>query len=368
MKLNWEMYNSINNFEKSIWDSYMKVDNPFTGADFLQVVEAIHPNDEFYYIIGRNDDEQVVAIAFYYISSFDLLQNISQKILIKKLRQLFPSFMKLNLGMTATWETYGKHFWFNPLYLDYETFSAKFLHLIKNICKPHSIIVLRDYLDSLKHKQTASHLSINTKNGFVNTESLPVSKLTLNNNTTQDSYFYEIKKKHRVYMRKILAKRQQQNLKIEIIEDYIPLVGCLLYPLYQKVHANAKEYQTPLLPKSFFTHIKNTYNSNAKVLTIKDINSNIVAFVLMVQSANVLNPFLIGMDYSLREYNLWYHCTWECIMYAIKNNLSVIDLGATNYEMKQKIGAYKINNTISLRFKNNIMNMFFKKLLIIFAK
>ena len=69
------------------------------------------------------------------------------------------------------------------------------------------------------------------------------------------------------------------------------------------------------------------------------------------------------MDYSKREHNLWYHCTWESIVYAINNDVRIIDLGATNTEMKMKLGARAFKNYISLRFTNKTINFFFKDLL-----
>ena len=363
MKIYWDTYKTINEFENSIWDNKIALNKPFLSSKFMSVVEKTQPNDFFFYFIAKNETNEIIAIGFNYISKLDLLQQYSNNNFIKNIRNLFPAFMKINVGMTATWETCGNHLWFDTNYLDYETFSIHFLKKLNETCKNQTIMVWRDYIEDENKKI----LTQNKKIGFVNADTISISKIYLKKEITEESYIYEIKKKHRNYMKKIIRERNEQKLKIEFIENYLPLLDSVLYPLYSNVNKNAKEYQTSMLPKSFFENVKKTWKSNSEILVVKDDKDTILAFVLLVKDENILNPFLIGMDYSKREYNLWYHCTWESIMYAIKNNLTEIDLGATNFSMKQKLGAVQIKNEISLKFRNKIMNLLFKKILINFA-
>ena len=364
MKINWDTYKTINEFENSIWDNKIALHKPFLSSKFMRVVEKTHPNDLFFYFIGKNQKNEIIGIGFNYISELDLLQQYSKNKFLKNIRNLYPSFMKINVGMTATWETYGSHIWFDTNYLNYETFSVQFLAKLNDTCKNQTITVWRDYIEKENNQE---YLIQNKKIGFVNANTVSISKIYLKKETTEETYLYEIKKKNRTYVRKIIRDRNEKNLKIEFIENYLPLLDSVLYPLYSNVNNNAKEYQTTMLPKSFFENVKNTWKSDSEILVVKDFENTIVAFVLLVKDENILNPFLIGMDYSKREYNLWYHCTWESIMYAIRNNLSEIDLGATNFSMKQKLGAEQIKNIISLKFRNRVINLLFKKLLIHFA-
>ncbi len=364
MEIIWETYTSVNDFDSSVWDKRIALNNPFLNSRFMNVVEKTHPEDYFYYFIGKNRDEEIIAVNFYYVCKLDLLLKYAENRLIKNIRKYFSSFMKIPIGMTATWETYGDHSWFDSTKISYETLSVQFLKKIKAVCKNHLIVVWRDYLGNVDNTNAFNQ---NSRLGFITTETVSISKIFLSPEITKKSYLYTIKKKHRVYIRKILNDRNNANLRVEIIEDYLPLLDSTLYPLYSNVHNNAKEYLTKRLPKSFFKDVKEAWGKDSEIITVKDAEDTVLAFVLLLKERNTLNPFLIGLDYSKREYNLWYHCTWETILYAIEKKISEIDLGATNYSMKQKLGAEKIRNMISLRFKNNLLNLLFNKLLIHFA-
>lgn len=368
MNLAVSLYKTIDEMDVALWERTIAAHQPLLSAQFMSLVEAIHPNDTFYYMVWKRPDGDVVALAFYYLSRFDLLQELSGNWLLGKIKSVWPHFMTMSIGMTATWETYGRHFWFDPQYLDYKAFSGLLLEVVKKSIAPHSIAVWRDYLRPDTDQEAQHQLLVNLEAGFVNAPSVSLSEIVLKEGLKEEAYFYEIKKKHRVYLRKILNEREMHQISLAFIEDYLPLVDDILYPLYQSVHANAKEYQTPILPKLFFTEIKEKFGSDAQVLALRDTDGKIVAFVLLVKYEHTLNPFLIGMDYSKRMYNLWYHCTWESIMYAIRAQLKYIDLGATNFQMKQKLGAQKIENHISLRFNNKVLNACFKKILVQFAK
>lgn len=364
MNIKWNIYRSIYEIDSSLWKSKIEIEYPFISIDFIKVIEKTYPKDQFYYFIGKNKIDKIIAIGFYYISKYNLLQSYSKNKFLQKIYNFYPSFMKINIGMNATWQTQGSHIWFDEKYLDYKTFSAEFIKIIKYTSKNHFIMVWRDYEENLIDQ---NYLNQNKKLGFLNIDSLSSSKIFLKKEFAQSSYFEKIKSKQRVYIRKIIKDRQKENLKIEIINDFSYLID-FIYPLYLNVYFKAKEYQSPLLPKSFFRFIKAKYNTKSKILVLKDHKNQILAFVLLLENKKILNPFLIGMDYSKKQYNLWYNCIWECIIYGIKENFSIIDLGVTNLLMKKKLGATEIKNKISIRFRNDLINFLFKKLLIVFSK
>lgn len=362
MEIEWNIYKSLNDYDTSLWDERVAKKKPFLSSQFLEVIEKTHTEDDFYYFIGKNN-KTVVAIGFYYISKLDLLLKYSRNNSLINLRKFIPSFMKIKVGMTGTWETYGKHFWYDESKMSYDVFNSQFYKTVNKICKRHLIMVWRDYLISSRNNYSGQNKNL----GFINANSVSFSKIILEEGTTENSYFSSIKKKHRTYMKKILRLREDQKLTIEFKKDYSDLIESTLYPLYANVNANAKEYQTSLIPKSFFINVKKVWKENTEVIIIKDVKNVIIAFVLLIKGENILNPFLMGMNHSKREFNLWYHCTWESIMYAVRNDITEIDLGATNFNMKQKLGAKKTENIVSLRFKNKFINPFLKRMLIHFA-
>ena len=121
----WKVYTSINDFDKLIWDDKIAVKNPFSSSSFMKIVENIHSDEFFYYFVGEDLSNNIVALGFMHITSLDLLQKYSDQFILKKIRNFSPRFLKLRIGMTATWETYGQHFWYDSSVLDYEIFRQR---------------------------------------------------------------------------------------------------------------------------------------------------------------------------------------------------------------------------------------------------
>jgi hypothetical protein len=365
--VNWKTYYSISHLPPNIWEN--KISSKELGLDerFIKVVENIHSSDKFYYCLAFNEENQIVGIAFFYTLLYDLLRNSNKQIkyIFNIVRKFYPSFLKLPIGMTATFETYGRHFWYDPEVWNYTKFIESFLEHIAREDKDYKIIVLRDYIvtESSRSEQIEHELNINSNLGFVNVETVPIAKILFKSNLEPDKYIYELKAKHRVYMRKIIRERVSSGLTVQIIDNYLPLLEDI-YELYVNVNRNAKEFPSDCLSKQFFIEIKYQFGDDAKIIALKDLDEKIIAFILLLDCRDVTIPYLIGLDYTCnRKFNLWYHCIWETIMYSAKSGKKVVDLGITNYSMKRKLGAILFPLNISIRMRNNLANQIFKPIL-----
>lgn len=352
----WETYKSINLISREVWDNFIAINDPFICSKFLEVVENIHPEDDFHYFIAKDENGDIIGLAFYYITIYDLLLNYKNNIYVKFIRNLYPGFFKIKLGMTGSMETYGRHFWYNTKALNYRDFSKSLLDHIKDTCKNHQIIIWRDFLEN------TSEIVLNKELKFVNANHISASKIALDKDETIPTFLSKIKRKHRVFIKKIIKQKNTEKLEVEIVEDYTTIIDAL-YELYINVNSNSKEFATQPLPKSFFYEIKEKFKSDVKALVIKDANKDMFAFVLMILQKEILNPFLMGIDYTKKKYTPWYQCVWQVIEYSIKNKCKEIDLGVTNFSMKRKMGAFRIENVISLRFRNFKLNFLFSFLL-----
>lgn len=99
--MNWIEYHSIKELPETIW-AKIAGDNPCLSADFMEIVENLHPKDSYNYAV-LYDNKEVVGVIFY--SIFNALSS---------------TLMKLSIGrvlMTGTFETYGKHWWYNTSYI-----------------------------------------------------------------------------------------------------------------------------------------------------------------------------------------------------------------------------------------------------------
>ena len=370
--LSWKTFHSIDNLPSNIWEE--KISNENVGLDprFMRVVEKINSTDKFYYCLAFNEKEQIIGIAFFYTVSYDLIRNINRPIkqFFELLRKLYPSLLKISIGMTATFETYGSHFWYDSEVWNYEKFIESFLEHITKEDKKFQIIVLRDYIvnGDFKNENIQNQLNFNQHLGFVNAETFSIYKILFKQNLKPDGYINELKKKHRVYLRKIIRERVLADLKVEIIEDFITYLEDI-YPLYVNVNQNAKEYHTDCLEKQFFLEIKKQFGKDTKVISIKNSEEKIMAFTLLINCQDTMIPYIIGLDYRYtRKFNLWYHCVWEAIVYSAQVNKKVVDLGATNSSMKRKLGAVSFPLNLSIRFRNNLLNKILKPILPTLAK
>lgn len=366
----WKTFHLIDDLPSSIWVEKISNENPGLDPRFMRVVEKIHAKDKFYYCLAFNNKKQIIGIAFFYTVFYDLIRNINIPIkqFFELLRKLYPSLLKVSIGMTATFETYGSHFWYASDVWNYDNFIKSFLEYITKENKDFQIIVLRDYIVNGKNENIQNQLNFNKNLGFVNVETFSISQVLFKQNLKPDSYINELKSKHRVYLRKIIRERALANLKVEIIEDFIPYLE-EIYPLYVNVNQNAKEYRTDCLEKQFFLEIKEQFGKDTKIITIKNLEEKIMAFTLLIDSQDTIIPYLIGVDYKhSRKFNLWYHCVWEAIVHSARVNKKVVDLGATNSSMKHKLGAVSFPLNLSIRFRNNFLNKVFKSVLPTLAK
>ncbi|MBO1071342.1 MAG: hypothetical protein HEQ13_19140 [Dolichospermum sp. DEX189] len=370
--LTWKTYYSISSLPSDIWNTNISSKEFGLDERFMKVVEKIHSSDKFYYCLAFNEKNKIVGIAFFYTTLYDLIRNSDEqfKHIFSIVRKLYPSFFKLPIGMIATFETYGRHFWYNSEVLTYEEFVGSFLVHIAKEDKNFKIIVLRDYIDTSlsAEKNIQNELSVNQNFGFINVETFPIVKVLFRPNLKPDEYIYDLKAKNRSYINKIIRERVSAGLTVHIIEDYLPFLEDI-YNLYLNVNNNAKEFRTDCLPKDFFLEIKQQFGEDAKIIAIKDSEEKIIAFTLLLDCQYVMIPYLIGLDYTCnRTFNLWYHCVWESIIYSAKCGKQIVDLGVTNYSMKRKLGATLFPMNISIRIRNNVLNQIFKPILPMLAK
>lgn len=333
--MRWEKYSSIRQLPSKIW-SKVAENNPCLSLEFMTIVEEIHNTDTFRYWVCYNK-EQIAGVFFYYIKdlvSFPL-----------RIRKLLPS---ISILMTGTYETYGKHYWF-----DISCFTEQgFLDIMTSmISKEKSIIyVVRDFVEE-QHKPMDLFLS----KKYFHICPYSTSWLHISSEVTNlQEYLYSLYKKHRNMYLKFIRQRQIQRIKFDYIDDYRSIISSI-YPLYLSVNKNAKEFKTPPLPISFFEKLTKLYKSESFLLIMK-VEDSIAGFVLIIQGKNEIVPFLMGIDYSYRDEHVWHNLVLECINYAITTKKEKIDLGLTNFLLKKRLGASKVGIHMYARFKNTMLN------------
>lgn len=335
--MNWIKHHSIKEVPITLWQKIGE-GNPCLSYEFMEIVESLHPKDRFCYAI-LYDEHKLVGIAFYYV--FNTLPSI------------FRRFSIGNILMTGTFETYGRHYWFDKNQIN----EHDFLNQIWLLLKQENVLayIIRDYvtnyfsIDSFFYNNCFVHI----KPYAVSFIEIPEDCLTLN-----DYFYLFCSKKHRNTYKRLLKERSNQNISFEIEYDFDANID-RLYNLYLNVNKKANEFKSSPIPQLFFESLKKEFGNNCFCIIMKYNNHDIIGFVLVIQNEYMMIPFLMGIDYKYRSLHVWHNLTLECLRYAIDNRIKEIDLGLTNYELKKRLGAKKYDINMLARFRNNIINKYF---------
>lgn len=335
--MTWIKYNSLKEVPINLWQK-IGTNNPCLSYEFMDIVESMHPNDHFCYAI-LYDGGNIEGIAFYYI--FNALPSVFSHVSVGKIL------------MTGTFETYGRHYWFDDNLINEHAFLEQVWLLIKK--EKVLAYIIRDYVTN---KFAIS--SFFYDNGFVHIKPYAVSLIKIPDNCSGlDDYLHlSLTKKHRNTYKRLLRERSIQNTSLGLEYDFDTNIE-RLYRLYLNVNKKANEFKSSPIPQTFFISLKRKFGKNCFCIVMKNRKNDIVGFVLVIQNNYMMIPFLMGIDYNYRSLHIWHNLTLECIKYAIDNQIKEIDLGLTNYELKKRLGAKKYDINMLARFRSNIINRYF---------
>lgn len=335
--MNWIKYSKIEEIPSELWNKIGK-NNPCLSYEFMSIVEELHPKDRFCYAILYKGSS-IIGIGFYYV--FNTLPNIFKHVSVGKIL------------MTGTFETYGRHFWYDDKIIN----ETEFLEIFWQLISKEKVLafIIRDYVTN-----DLVIAPFFTRTSFVQIKPYSISWITIPKNCLElDEYLYlSLTKKHRNTYKRILRERQIQDISFEIEYDFDRHLKSL-YALYLNVNKKANEFKSAPIPQIFFSRLKHHFGDNCFCIVMRK-QEQIVGFVLIIQNENLIIPFLMGIDYNHRESHIWHNLTIESIRYAIDNRKEGIDLGLTNFELKKRLGAKKIEINMFARFRNKFINRYFK--------
>lgn len=346
-----------------IWDEKIAENHQGKSSKFLKALERSCNDREFCYFVSYDQNNEIISCCLVTVSEIEgtifLPAGLSNW--ITKIRKILPRWLIFRIVMTGALETTGRHWWYNTDRLTWDEYTKM---LIEQICKyfyNSHVIIFRDFFTDCIPLPNEISFPLKRK-GFREVANFPLAIIRLTH-STEENYLKSLKERDRATIRKTWRIIKNHGLLIEYVNDFGVLVD-EMYPLYLAVNKNAKEMKTPPLPKEFFKILNEELPDISNVITIRDKNNSMIGFILSLDNPEIANPFFIGMDYKVaRQFYLFYISIWLVICRAIKRKQSIIDLGVTNYFIKQGLGALLQPIKMFVRFRNPILNKLLKPLI-----
>ena len=276
-----------------------------------------------YFIIYRNN--KIITVAPYFVMDFNLNTLLPEGILKR-----CTNWIKFNLACIG-----------NPI-ADFGRIhgeiSVEILNLInQSLAKKGSLLAYKGFVDELPLAD------------FTQVNSLPVPVLQLGPN-----YFSELPSERRNLLKRKLKKavslryEEHQGLPLQWLEK--------VYALYLQTYQKAELKFEKLNPQYFLeTGIISHY-----LLFFEE--EKLIGFTQLIGRNHYLVNRYIGLDYSRsHEYGLYFVMFIKTIEFAIDKGFTQLELGATSYEFKRRLGAKIIPTWNYFQHVNPILNWGLKK-------
>ncbi|QPH38258.1 peptidogalycan biosysnthesis protein [Pedobacter endophyticus] len=258
------------------------------------------------------------------------------------------------IAMFGAPKTNGKAFWHSENHISYSTFVKQILQTLKKQYKFY-VVILREFYGTADQPLMAKNQDM----GFLNHHALVKSYLNIASFASFEDYFNALPSKKRNYFRSVMKCKQDSAVSVGLYELTPELVD-LIYPLYQKTNAKAKENRTAAVNRSVFSALCDS-KIKTKVITY-NLQNKIAAFGLMFFNSREVKCLFTGFDYRFtKTHNLWYQIMLESIRFAIDQRCLHIDMGSSSASMKDKFQAGHEDVYISVLLKNPVLTAIFKK-------
>jgi len=355
-KVTW--FRTIDEIDEHEWNNIFKHEGIFDWNG-LKLIEEIftenkesHHNWEFFYLIVRNEINEVIAATFLTLglTKDDLFEQESISKIVEDIRKKDPYYLCSKTLMMGNQVSEGKH-----LFIDRSYDNPRLMELIlREITSLQNQIgaeniVLRDFEINYHHSdllidygyvkfKLPADTHIMMTDGWINTE----------------EYLNTLKKKKRQQIKRdVLAF--EPLFDIQFLEQVPKSELPHFYELYLQVKSAKYLINTFNLPFKFFELVNSDKNWEMIVLSIKN-EKNIphpVGVVWCKKGDEIYTPLFIGLDYEYsRQYKVYKQAMWQIIKRAKAIGSKRLYLGVTASLEKRRFGAQPVEREAYLQMND----------------
>lgn len=358
----WQKYDTIQEIPLIVWDHYVSPKSCLNSHKALLTIEQTDSQSNLSYYLAYDKREKLIGISLVNEFRLDLILDMPPFLhpLIKGVRRIYRNFLMPKLIQTATLESYGKHFWFDESIWGFSDFTAQLFLEVKRTTKSFNAFLFRDIICEKLSKEERGHFEQSFPNNlFKKISPMPIAHLDIQGIASREDYLKSLKSRDRYTINKAVKKRVKNEIEFEIMEDYTHLIDDL-YPMYLEVNSRAKEFKSYPLPKDFFYQIKENFKQKSYVHLFKK-NERIVGFSLIIEANGACNIFLVGLDYQYNtKVDMMYNILLEGVTEAIAHNCKSVELGVSNYFLKERFGAETMPLNMLVAGGNPLVKMLLK--------
>ena len=211
------------------------------------------------------------------------------------------------------------------------------------------IVVMKD----VTHDDTAAYRTVVENAGYGAIESLPIAQMNVSF-TSLDAYIQSMPSKRRTQIRKKM--RQAGEVDVSFV-DNIDGLESELKALYNETRQRrARNYEAfDEVPDDYFSKVTASSDGNVKIM-LSRIDGKLVGFMfLLVEDDRLIFKF-VGMHYPLAlDRSLYFHQWMSMVDFCIKNRITLLQAGQTNYTTKIRMGCELRRSWVFFKYTGRIL-------------
>lgn len=351
-----EIVDTLSAIDKDVWDSIDTEKPFFQSYTFLSVIESIHPEIEFRYVLVFKDGQVIAALYTQLLDfSFRNLVNYSEQS-SNAFKVRFRNYMAgkktklLNLGNVFFTGDKG------IICKQEETVILqipRIFYIINQSFKknrPSAFLIANIYLEDEK-KCTSFY-----NNAFHPFVTDPDMFMSIRPSWGDfEGYMDALSSKYRVRAKKVLSVSSGITVRDFGMEE-IQSQKLNISRLYNNV-VNHVAFNMATLNIDFFEQMKAAYREKCSILGYF-MDNTLVSFVCLFNvDSDTMHVHYIGLDYDLNgEYKIYNRMLLDFVRLAIENNKKQIHFGRTATEIKTTIGAVPNPLHAYIKMNNGLVN------------